>query len=188
MRGMKGMKGMKQEIYGVVLAIMAFNFTGCAIFQSPPVKYLPNDNSMIALNHIAEKAQQSTAVLAEIQAQNKNKQRNYGNYAVYSHRRYRKSYQTKYLQDSLQKSNEKVSFTFEGPVNKALQKLSVTAGYQFMIGASPLKSFPTIRIMEFNTPLSTIVMKINQQLPANIRVVCYPKTKSLLLVVQSMGA
>lgn len=185
---------MKQKIGIIVLAIMTLNFTGCAIFQSPPVKYLPNDNSMIQLNHIAERAQQSTAVLAEIQAQNKdkkNKKNQYRTYSTYSHRRHRESYQTNDISYNINKSNQKISLSFEGPVNEVVQKLSAKAGYQFMMSGNQLKnlkSFPTVSVIETNTPLSNIVMHINQQLPSNIRVVCYPKTKSLLLIIQATGA
>ncbi len=182
MRGNKEMQNIKR-IGMVLLAFMTLNTAGCAIFQAPPVKYLPNDNSMMALNHIAEKAQQSTAVIAEIQAKNAVRR-----HVVSSHRGYKQFYKTKSNQSSNPRSQEKLSFSFEGPVNLAVQKLSEKSGYQFMMGANQLKSFPTVSIIESSTPLSNIVLKINQQLPANIRVICYPKTKSLLLVVQSTGA
>ena len=172
-----------KKIGMTILAVITLNSTGCAIFQPPPVKYLPNDHSMMALNQIAEKAQQSTAVLAEIQARNAQR-----SHVVYSHSIYRKAISAKSIKNYTQISDEKLSFSFEGPVNVVLKKLSVKAGYQFMIGANPLKSFPTVSLIENNTPLSSIVLKINQQLPANIRVVCYPKTKSMLLIIQSAGA
>lgn len=171
MSEMKEVKGM--EVNGklikscILVALVLSNLSGCALLQPSQPEYLPNDRSMISLNHIAEKAEKSNAALA----------------AVQSHQY--KSLHTVYRNTSVKKQSvttQEISFNFKGNLDTALRQLSQQVNYSYLTEGTPPQLIPSISVDKKNMTLPSIIENINAQLPSTAKVVLYQKTHTLLAV------
>ena len=144
---------------------------GCA--KAPQVKYvhIGNDPSMVALNKIAEKAERSTQVLAQIQEAQADasitlqgeKMAQLANTATpigWGHR---------------------TSVSYQGPWNKLLVTLATRAGYQYYEEGMAPANIKIVTIESRNKTLKHILTQVIAQMPAQATVAIHPTTRSMVV-------
>lgn len=162
------------KIKGLSILSIFLILSGCATYQPPKVTYVkvPNDESLVALNHIALKAERSAQVMAQIQnAQAKS---------------------TILLQGARgaelaataipQGWGQRISLNFQGPFDKAVMLLAEKARYQFFTEGKQPANIPLVTINAQNKTLKQILDDIVAQLPNNTGIVLHPRTRSILII------
>ncbi len=165
---------MRTKIKLLIVLSSLVGLAGCATYQQPKVTYVkvPNDESLVTLNHIALKAERSAQVMAEIQnAQAKS---------------------TISLQGARgaelaataipQGWGQRTSLNFQGPFDKVVLLLAEKARYQFFTEGNRPANVPLVTITAQNKTLKQTLDDVVAQLPNNTGIVLHPRTRSILII------
>ena len=162
----------------VTLIMLPALLNGCALLNKPKprVKYVRvgNDPAMVQLNKIAERAQRSTQVLAEIQIAKAN-----SNITLQGAKSARLA-----MTATPKGWGERTNVSFQGPFNKIINTLATRAEYQFFTQGARPANMPIVTIDARDKTLKQILDQVIAQLPSNVSVAIYPNTQSIIVNYQ----
>lgn len=156
-----------------LLTLVFLSLGGCASMHPAKVVYVKrvNDPSMLRLNQVAEKAEQSQMLLAEIQT------------AVSNSSVTLQGAQAAQLSMTAIPSGwgKKTSVEFVGPFNKLVQNLATGAGYEYFTQGPRPANVPLVTIDAKQQSLKQILNQVVSQLPREMSVTLYPRTHALIV-------
>lgn len=156
-----------------IAAIFIFlGMTGCTTTHPalPDETYAKNGNdpAMVRLNQIAEKAEQSQQVLAEIQRSQAT-----SSIALRG--------ATPVMTATPYGWEKHTNVSFQGPFNKLVYTLSTRSGYQYFTQGSRPANIPLVTIDARDKSLKQILDDVITQLPPTINIAIYPATHSIVV-------
>lgn len=172
---------MQTVLRTLLLMLFMAMLTGCALFPHRTVHHYHDyyhppkiDQTMVSLNRIAKRSAKSTALLAEVQTAEANK-----NITLQGAKNARLA------ATAVPKGwGKKTSVRYQGPFNKMLATLSTRAGYHYYEQGKRPANISLVTIDATNQSLKSILDQVVGQLPKRIGIALYPRTRSVIVRYQ----